>query len=590
MENYNKTQYEYMLEKNKNHMNEIALSFEGRKITYEELHDKIDKYARLLYKRGIRSGDRIGFSAYNTPEAVYLLYALIRLGAIDIGFNPLEQNKSSLITTKNDLENTRPKMVITVDRNYSNFKKWEKALDFSTILFSPFESSPNTPEVRKFKALYNTDLLLKGNFKLSGKNNLSSLLKEDYSDVSYPEGRYLKDSVGDIIFTGGSTGNHKGVDLAQDSFNAVVEGMNSIFPAEPGMIHLGNIPFCNMAYGRSILHFALCNNMEYALTVKAMPSDFISELERTHANAAVGGPVHWVTFIEEKDGKYVRSSRLKEGSLSELHYATSGGEAKKAATVDAINAGLKYCGSDAKLGDGLGSTETSGSTNINNGRIHHNNTIGVPISTVDVRLIKPCDPTEKASDIPKVDVKDGEEGELIVSGDTVMLGYHNNKEETDRVLYYDENGKRCIRMLDLVRLNEDKEYEYVGRLKRTFVSGCDNIYSEKLEETLMTIPEIKEVVVTPISDPMVQHVPRYHISLAHSDIDITELEKKIETVVLSKHNINWLPGNIVYYDKPLERMSNSKINIGYYKNIDTKDFEEGKIDISKAKELRLKMI
>ena len=106
----------------------------------------------------------------------------------------------------------------------------------------------------------------------------------------------------------------------------------------------------------------------------------------------------------------------------------------------------------------------------------------------------------------------------------------------------------------------------------------------------MTIPEIKEVVVTPISDPMVQHVPRYHISLAHSDIDITELEKKIETVVLSKHNINWLPGNIVYYDKPLERMSNSKINIGYYKNIDTKDFEEGKIDISKAKELRLKMI
>ena len=90
MENYNKTQYEYMLEKNKNHMNEIALSFEGRKITYEELHDKIDKYARLLYKRGIRSGDRIGFSAYNTPEAVYLLYALIRLGAIDIGFNPLE--------------------------------------------------------------------------------------------------------------------------------------------------------------------------------------------------------------------------------------------------------------------------------------------------------------------------------------------------------------------------------------------------------------------------------------------------------------------------------------------------------------------
>lgn len=590
MGNYFKNQYDYMLEQNKNHMNETALSFEGRKITYEELHDKIDKYARLLYKRGIREGDRIGFSSYNTPEGVYLLYALKKLGAIVIGFNPLEQTKSSKIITKNDLENTRPKMVITVDRNFSNFKNWEKALDFSTILFSPFESVPDTPETRKFKALYNTDLLLKGNFKLSHKNNLSSLLKEDYSNVTYPEARFVKDAVGDIMFTGGSTGNHKGVDLAEHSMNAVVEGMNSIFHAEPGMIHLGNIPFCSMAYGRSILHFSLSNNMEYALTIKAMPSDFYPELVRTHANAAVGGPVHWVTLIEDKNDIYVPSDQIKPGTLTELHYATSGGEAKKAATVDAINAALKQGGSDAKIGDGVGSTETAASSMINNGRIHHENTIGVPISTVSIRVIKPCDPKEKASDIPKVDVKPGEEGELIVSGDTVMLGYHNNKEETDRVLYTDENGNRCLRMLDIVRQDENGEYEYVGRTKRIFVSGCDNIYSEKLEETLMTIPEIKEVVVTPISDPMVQHVPRYHISLADPNTDIKELEKKIEVVVLANHNINWLPGSIVYYDKPLERMSNSKINVGYYKEKDAKDLENGKIDISKAKELRLKAI
>ena len=455
MGNYFKTQYDYMLEQNKNHMNETALSFEGRKITYEELHDKVDKYARLLYKRGIREGDRIGLSTYNTPEGVYLLYALKILGAIDIGFNPLEQSKSSRIITKKDLENTRPKMVITVDRNFSNFKNWEKALDFSTILFSPFESAPDTPETRKFKALYNTDLLLKGNFKLSGKNNLGSLLKEDYSDVTYPKGRFVKDAVGDIMFTGGSTGNHKGVDLAEHSMNAVVEGMNSIFHAEPGMIHLGNIPFCSMAFGRSILHFALCNNMEYALTLKAMPSDFIPELIRTHANAAVGGPVHWITFAEEtSDGKYVRSSQLKEGSLTELHYATSGGEARKLITVDAINDGLRYCGSDAEYSDALGSTETSAAIIANNGKEHHKNTIGKPLSTVGISVIKPCDEKAIASEIPKEDVKPGEVGELIAYGDTIMLGYHNNKEETDRVLYYDENGNRCLRMLDIVKQDE----------------------------------------------------------------------------------------------------------------------------------------
>ena len=578
---YFMSQYDYLLECNKNYMDYIALSFGDRKITYEELHDRIDKYARLLYKKGIRAGDIIGFSSYNTPEAVYLLWALKKIGAVVAGFNPLEQTKSSKKQTKSDLLSVKPKMVITVDKNFSNFKQWEKALDFSTILFSPLESVPDTKETSKLKKGYRLQQIALGNFKLSKENNLKSLLERDYSDVVVPTPEYSKGKLGDIIFTGGSTGTHKGVDLAEESFNAVVEGMNSIFPAKPGMIHLGNIPFCSMAYGRSILNFSLCNNMEYALTLKAMPSDFVSELERTHANAAVGGPVHWVTLIEEKDGKYVPSSQLKPGSLVDLHYATSGGEAKKAATVNAIDAALAYCGSDAKLGDGLGSTETAASIMINNGKIHHQNTVGVPISTVNVKLFKPG---------TKEEVKKGEDGELITCGDTVMLGYHGNKEETNKVLYYDENGTRCLRSGDLLRLNEYNEYEYIGRLKRNFVSGCDNIYSEALEELLMTLPEIKEVVVTPISDPMVQYVPRYHISLSHSDIDITSLEKKIEKLVLSKYNINWLPGSIVYYDKPLVRMSNSKINIGYYKEKDAKDFEEGKIDISAAKELRLSLI
>ena len=53
-------------------------------------------------------------------------------------------------------------------------------------------------------------------------------------------------------------------------------------------------------------------------------------------------------------------------------------------------------------------------------------------------------------------------------------------------------------------------------------------------------------------------------------------------------NENWLPGSIAYYDKPLERMSNSKIDISYYKDLDNKAVEEGLINNCDAKELRLK--
>lgn len=573
MKNINETKYNYMLEQNKDYMDLTALSFGDRKITYEEMHDRIEKYVRLLYSKGVRQGDVIGICAYNTPESVYLLYALDIIGAIVVGYSPFDSKEK----TKLDIEMTKPKMVISVDMCYKNFKDWEKALNFSTILYSPVDSLDDM----KIKVGYKLLQLKNGNFKLSKDSNLKSLLKKNYSDVDYVKAPFEQDGLRDILFTGGSTGIHKGVELSDNGLNSVVEGMNSIFPAEPGMIHLGNIPFGHMAYGRSILHYALCNNMEYALTIKAMPSDFYDEIVRTHATAAVGGPPHWVSLIEQNGDKFVPSSKLKPGSLSELHYATSGGEAKKATTENAINEALKYCGSDAKLGDGLGATETWASMMINNGKIHHRGTVGEPISTLDVKLVDPDTGKE---------VKDGEKGLLYVSGSSVMLGYHNNPEETAKVISYDENGKRWINIGDFLMKTPDGEYKYVGRQKRNFVSGCDNIYPEELESLLLTIPEIREVAVTPISDEMVQYIPRYHISLYDTNIDYKELEEKINTLVMSKLNENWLPGSIAYYDKPLERMQNSKVNISYYKELDQKALENNEIDNTSAKQLRLKKI
>ena len=41
-------EYDFLLERNKNHMNDIALSFGDKKISSEELHERIDEFARAL--------------------------------------------------------------------------------------------------------------------------------------------------------------------------------------------------------------------------------------------------------------------------------------------------------------------------------------------------------------------------------------------------------------------------------------------------------------------------------------------------------------------------------------------------------------
>ena len=564
--NPNMSKYDYMLENSKNHMNCIALTFENKKITYEELFESINKYAKLLYAKGVRKGDLIGICTLNTPEAVYLIYALNLLGAIVIGYSPFDSKEK----IKVDVELTKPKMIITTNFSYGSFKNIEKSLDFSTILYSPLESSENW----KVRLGYNLMMLKKGNYTLIRNKRLGHLLKMNYDSLTLPNIPYINGELSDIMFTGGSSGVHKGVELNDVGLNYSIEGMKDLYDDDffDGKTYLGQIPFGHMAFGRSILHAALTNNMTYALTLKALPDDFYDELVRTQAHGASGGPPHWTSLIEKENGIYIPKRALKPNTLNNLQVAFSGGEAKKESTEKAINEALAYCGSKTKLGDGLGATETWGSNILNTGNYFREGMLGVPISTIRIKLINPETGEE---------VKKGEKGLLYLSGPSVMMGYHNNLEETDKVISYDKDGVRWLNLGDYLREEEDGFYKYVGRQKRNFVCGCDNIYPEQIEELLQSLPEVRESVIIPVSDDILQYIPIYHISLYSDNIDYEVFENKLRNLIIANIGQSALPKKICYTTDSLIRMTNSKIDIEYYKKNDTEENEKSKALIKK---------
>ena len=553
------SKYDYMLESSKNHMNDIALTFENQKITYEEMFESIEKYAKILRAKGVEKGDLIGICTFNTPEAVYLIYALNLLGAVVVGYSPFDTKER----IKADVELTKPKMVITTDFSYGNFKNLEKSLNISTIVYSPMERVEN----KKIKLAYNAMNILKGNFTLVKNKRLGHLLRMNCDSIILPEIQYEDGALSDVMFTGGSTGIHKGVDLNDVGLNTEIEGMKSLYDENffDGKTYLGQIPFGHMAFGRSIMHAALTNNMTFALTLKAMPNDFYDEMVRTQANGVSGGPPHWTSLIEMKNGVYVPRSDLKPESLKNLQVAFSGGEAKKEVTEKAINEALMYCGSQTKLGDGLGATETWGSNILNTGNYFKEGMLGVSLPTLDVKLINP-DTGERA--------KKGERGILYISGPSVMMGYHNNPEETNKVISYDEDGKKWLNLGDYLKEEDEKFYKYVGRQKRNFVCGCDNIYPEQLEELLQQLPEVREVVVTPISDDILQFIPSYHISLYSDNIDYEAFEKRLRKLITTSVGESALPKKIEYTTEPLVRMMNSKIDVEYYKKRDLEESEK----------------
>ena len=528
-------EYDFLLERNKNHMNDTALSFDTKKISYEELHERIDEFARALYKRGIRQGTRVGIVVVNTPESVYLLYALKKLGAQVIGLSPLNNEYKM----QRDIEMTKPEFIISVDMMYGNFKNPAKSLNITPILYSPLESL----DKNGLKFLYNTKQFMDGNKILKKGNNLMSIVNDgkDYVDVLYPQ--HVSGTPTDIMFTGGSSGVHKGVDLDGGALNSVVKALDYVLILEPGMVHLGNIPFGHMCFGRLVLHYSLCKNLEYALTLKAMPKDFYGELVRTHANGAMGGPVHWEILAQDPN--------LRQWTLENLIQPLSGGEMFKPQKLKEANRALEYAGCITPIGNGLGLTEMWAPTHVCMGGKNTPGTIGYPIPFVNSKVVDPKTFEELPLEKP---------GVLLVNGPGMMLRYHENEEETKEVLVYDENGVKWYNTKDIAIKQENGEYKFVGRLKRNFVSGVDNIYPEQIEQILLQIPEIREVIVTSIADDKEQFLPSYHVSLNDFNCDRKVLENKMFVLIQKTLGTSALPGYIEYYEQALPRTDNGKLD------------------------------
>lgn len=108
------------------------------------------------------------------------------------------------------------------------------------------------------------------------------------------------------------------------------------------------------------------------------------------------------------------------------------------------------------------------------------NTVGYAQACVSVRVV----------DEAFEDVATGETGEVVVSGDTVMMGYWDNPSATAEAL---RDG--WLRTGDLGRLDADGYLTLTDRSKDVIISGGTNIYPREVEEVLARHPAMLEVSV-----------------------------------------------------------------------------------------------
>ena len=76
------TVLQYIKNKNTNNLNGIALNYFGNKVTYREFFENIDKVAKAFLAIGIRKGDIVTIASMHTPETIYIIYGLNKIGAV----------------------------------------------------------------------------------------------------------------------------------------------------------------------------------------------------------------------------------------------------------------------------------------------------------------------------------------------------------------------------------------------------------------------------------------------------------------------------------------------------------------------------
>ncbi|MBQ7983891.1 MAG: acyl--CoA ligase, partial [Clostridia bacterium] len=204
--------YSYLRARNADHTDAGAIHYYGTTITYGTLLANIDRCADAFYAMGVRAGDIVTFISVTTPETVYAMYALNKIGAVSNFVDPRMDTESIFAM----IDGAGSDIVVTIDLAFPKLKKIMPRLHLSRVIVQSAGLSLS-PVVR---FLFN---LKQKAPKIPWSDQIIrwAELMQHSTEAAAVEAPYREEETAIITYTGGTTGIPKGVMLTSDSMNAV---------------------------------------------------------------------------------------------------------------------------------------------------------------------------------------------------------------------------------------------------------------------------------------------------------------------------------------------------------------------------------
>ncbi len=511
------TLYNYAFERNKDHLSDTAFRYYGNKISYGQFFHMVDSAVNALAKLGIGSGDIFTVMSMHIPEAVCLLYAASRVGAVANFVYPTLSDDELLDV----LNNTASKALFIMDTFAEAHRRTEGICPL--ILLRVSDSFP--PALKLAYSLMHH----KKNHEITDfaelLNAAESCAVKETKDGGIPCA---------MVYTSGTTGQPKGVMLSSDCMNAV-----SVQLRESGKdyhhrdtILLFLPPF--IGFGIGMLHHLICVGLDITLQIELEHEKIMTEYNKLKPDRIVVGPVLLDPFMLHA-----------KGDMSNLVDFSGGGGATAPEKEREINAFLKSHGARASYAQGYGMTEFASVVTSNQNHALKEGSIGIPLPAVNIRIMDWDSEKE---------LRYHEIGELCVSAPNTMIGYYKMPTETAELFFTDGNGVRWMRTGDLCEMDEDGFIFLRGRLKRIYVTmipeSCEyhKLFPQRVEDTFVNMPEVENCGVTVYEDPVRIHAPRVFVKLKENcDEDVLEL---LNAQARQKLSAEYFPMEII----PVEEM------------------------------------
>ncbi len=488
--------YQYLKQVNENHLDQVALHYYGKNIRYSEFFERIDKCANAFYALGVKEGEIVSLLSVSVPETVIAIYALNKLGATANTIDP----RMDVNSIKRMVQESNSKILIVLDLAYAKVRqiKNEIAQEFIVVQSAtrslPLLKKAYKNMTNKIPVNYDACVISWDEFLNKGR------------ETNAPEAPYKGDATAAITYTGGTTGFPKGVMLTNDSMNAVAFNFkHSSICIKRKEKFLGIIPVFS-SYGLVCgMHMPLSIGLTLVLVPNFQPNKMGKLVKNFRPQHMVSVPAFYEILME--------SPEVKNLDLSFLITLGSGGDTMNDGLEGKLYAFLKKHNMHRHLAQGYGMSELSAAVSFCAEDVYKPGSVGIPSITTTVGIFNP-------DTFEELDVL--EEGEICITGPSMMKGYYNNPRETEYVMRKHPDGKYWIHSGDIGYLDEDGFLFVNGRIKR-MITRFDGhkIFPVNIESLVSEHPNVRNCCAVGITDREhgQGHVPLVLVELSECDKD-----------------------------------------------------------------------